>query len=311
MSQSAASNQQLQDAFALFNQVSEQLTGSYQALQQQVTSLTQELGVARTERSRLLDEIQVLQDEVAHSRRLSSMGQMTARLAHQIRTPLSTALLYASQLNMDELPRQQRNCFVERLLTGLHHLDHMVNDMLVFARDGRSYDEESIVLPDLLEQVRESLLPRIEAQHAVWAIKINGEIPATSGQREVLASVLSNLASNALNAGDDGVQLNWFIETNQSQLFLTLEDNGPGVPEALHEQIFDPFFTTRANGTGLGLAVVRAVIAAHHGTVEIDPSYVTGARFVVRLPVQQHEQQLPSTMKKNQQKAVIALSRCV
>ncbi len=310
MSQSAASNQQLQEAFALFNQVSEQLTGSYQALQKQVTSLTGELGVARTERSRLLDELQMLQDEVAHSRRLSSMGQMTARLAHQIRTPLSTALLYASQLNKDELPRQQHNCFVERLLTGLRHLDHMVNDMLVFARDSRPYDEKNIFLPDVLEQVRESLLPQLEAQQATWTVTMDDDIPAVSGQREVLASVLSNLASNALNAGKEGVQLNWFIEVRSSQLLLVLEDNGPGVPESLHEQIFDPFFTTRANGTGLGLAVVHAVIAAHHGTVELDTSYATGARFVVRLPIQQHEQQLPSAMMKNHKKAVIARSRC-
>ncbi|TCK18849.1 two-component system sensor histidine kinase FlrB [Thiogranum longum] len=310
MSQSAASNQQLQDAFALFNQVSEQLTGSYQALQQQVTSLTQELGVARTERSRLLDEMRMLQDEVAHSRRLSSMGQMTARLAHQIRTPLSTALLYASQLNSAELPRQQHNCFVERLLTGLRHLDHMVNDMLVFARDNRSCDEESIFLPDVLEQVRQFLLPQLETQKAVWTVNSNGEIPPTCGQREVLASVFSNLASNALHAAGDGVQLDWTVEANPSELRLVLEDNGPGVAESLQAQIFDPFFTTRANGTGLGLAVVRAVITAHHGTVELDPSYTNGARFVVCLPVQQHEQQLPSAMMKKQKKAGTACSRC-
>jgi len=311
MSQSAASNQQLQDAFALFNQVSEQLTGSYQALQQQVTSLTQELGVARTERSRLLDEIQTLQDEVAHSRRLSSMGQMTARLAHQVRTPLSTALLYASQLNQSKLPAQQHDCFVERLLTGLRHLDHMVNDMLVFARDSSPCDAENIFLPDVLEQVRQTLLPQLEAQHARWVVDTGDEIPVTSGQREVLASVLSNLAGNALNAGGEGVQLNWSINADQSQLLLVLEDNGPGIPESLHEQIFEPFFTTRANGTGLGLAVVRAVIAAHHGTVELDPSCTEGARFMVRLPVQHHQQQLSSTMMKNQQKADAACSRCV
>jgi two-component system sensor histidine kinase FlrB len=311
MSQSAASKQELQDAFALFNQVSEQLTGSYQALQQQVTSLTQELGVARTERSQLLDEIQTLQDEVAHSRRLSSMGQMTARLAHQIRTPLSTALLYASQLNQAKLPTQQHDCFVERLLTGLRHLDHMVNDMLVFARDSRSREGENIFLPNVLEQVRQSLLPQLEAQNAAWTVNANGQTPATNGQCEVLASVLSNLASNALNAGGEGVKLDWSIKADQTHLQLTLEDNGPGIPESLHEKIFDPFFTTRANGTGLGLAVVHAVIAAHHGSVEFDPSYTRGARFVIRLPVQHHEQQLPSTLMKNQQMAGNARSRCM
>jgi len=311
MSQSAASNQQLQEAFALFNQVSEQLTGSYQVLQQQVTSLTSELAVARTERSRLLDEIQALQGEVAHSRRLSSMGQMTARLAHQIRTPLSTALLYASQLNQDSLPAHQHDCFVDRLLTGLRHLDHMVNDMLVFARDSRPCAEENIFLPDVLEQVRQSLLPQLEAQQADWRVDTEGSIPDTSGQRGVLASVLSNLASNALNAGAEGARLNWSIKVHKSQLLVSLEDNGPGIPDALQEQIFEPFFTTRANGTGLGLAVVRAVISAHHGTVELDPSYTAGARFVVRLQVQRHERQMPSEMMKNQKKTGVACSRCV
>ncbi|VAW77399.1 Flagellar sensor histidine kinase FleS [hydrothermal vent metagenome] len=300
MSQSAASNQQLQEAFTLFNQVSEQLTGSYQVLQQQVTSLTSELEVTRIERSRLLDEIQTLQDEVAHSRRLSSMGQMTARLAHQIRTPLSTALLYASQLNQGSLPAHQHNCFVDRLLTGLKHLDHMVNDMLVFARDSRPCDEENIFLPDVLEQVRQSLLPQLEAQQASWSVSADSDVPEISGQREVLASVLSNLAGNSLNAGAEGIRLNWSISTQKTQLLLSLEDNGPGIPDDLQEQVFEPFFTTRANGTGLGLAVVRAVITAHHGTVELDPSCTSGARFVVSLPVQRHEQQLPST-----------ISRCV
>jgi len=311
MSQSAASKQQLQDAFALFNQVSEQLTGSYQALQQQVTSLTRELGLARSERSRLLDEIRTLQQEVAHSRRLSSMGQMTARLAHQIRTPLSTALLYASQLNQSSLPAQQHDCFVDRLLTGLRHLDHMVNDMLVFARDSRPCDKEQILLPEVLEQVRQSMLPQLEAQQARWRVETEDAIPAVSGQREVLVSVLTNLASNALNAGGEQVRLDWSIGVEQAQLWLTLEDNGPGIPEDLHEQIFEPFFTTRANGTGLGLAVVRAVIAAHHGSVELDPAYTDGARFMIRLPVQRLEQQLPSAMMKNQQKAESARSRCM
>ena len=122
--------------------------------------------------------------------------------------------------------------------------------------------------------------------------------------------MFSNLASNALNAAGEGAQLDWTVEANPSEITLALEDNGPGVPESLRQQIFDPFFTTRANGTGLGLAVVRAVITAHHGTVEVDSSYAAGARFVVRLPVQQHEQQLPSAMMNKQKQAGISRTRC-
>ena len=82
MSQAAANKQQLQDAFELFSQVSEELTSSYISLQQQVTTLNDELSAARSERKELLAEIRRLQQESSRGQRLSSMGEMTARLAH-------------------------------------------------------------------------------------------------------------------------------------------------------------------------------------------------------------------------------------
>jgi len=309
MSQTAASQQQLQDAFELFNQVSEQLAGSYAALQQKVVSLNQELAAARSERQQLLADIRGLQQEASRSRRLSSMGEMTARLAHQVRTPLSTALLYASQLKQTNLPRDQHDCFVDRLLVGLRHLDHMVNDMLVFTRGGQG-GEERVDVTALLEQVRQSLQPRLDACDARWCV--SGKAPSpVQGQAEVLASVLANLVNNALDACGEGARLEWQISAGESDLSLALQDNGPGIAEDLHEQIFDPFFTTRAAGTGLGLAVVRAVIAAHRGDIELDADYKDGARFVIRLPLYQVPQHLPSERLKQRQKAAIANSRYV
>lgn len=310
MRHTGAAKQQLRDAFELFNQVSEQLAGSYRMLQQQVVVLDQKLESARAERQQLLSEIQTLQQQVSRSRRLSSMGQMTARLAHQIRTPLATALLYASQLKQVQLRRDQHDCFVDRLLVGLRHLDHMVNDMLVFARGGEE-GEETVVLAEILEQVRETLLPQLNQQAAHWSVHALDAKLSIRGQREVLVSVLTNLASNALNAAGKSARLDWYLEARGEIINLTLEDDGPGVPEELQEKIFEPFFTTRANGTGLGLAVVRAVIDAHRGTIELDPDYRDGARFILRLPLMERDQQLPSRMLRNQQKASVADSRCV
>lgn len=310
MSHTAASKQQLQDAFELFNQVSEQLTGSYAALQQQVIGLNRELAAARTERLQLLTEIRTLQQEASRRRRLSSMGEMTARLAHQVRTPLSTALLYASQLKQAGLPPSQHDCFVDRLLVGLRHLDHMVNDMLVFARGGQGGDE-IVDIGALLSQVQQSLQPRLEACGARWRVIADQQLYPLQGQPEVLASVLGNLASNALDACGDGAQLDWRIALRGDELVIDLQDNGPGIPADHCYRIFEPFFTTRANGTGLGLAVVRAVIDAHKGDIELDTDCRQGARFVIRLPRYRAQQHLPSERLKNQQKAAIASSRCV
>ncbi len=310
MSHAAASKQQLQDAFALFNQVSEQLTGSYAVLQQQVVSLNQELAAARTERLQLLADIRTLQQEASRSRRLSSMGEMTARLAHQVRTPLSTALLYASQLKQAGLPPAQHDCFVDRLLVGLRHLDHMVNDMLVFARGGQA-GEEAIDVVASLEQAHQSVLPRLQASRATWQVTADPQSLPVQGQGEVLASVLGNLASNALDACGDSARLDWRIREHENNVVISLQDNGPGIADHLREQIFEPFYTTRTNGTGLGLAVVRAVIAAHRGDIELDADYQDGARFVIRLPVYRDQQHLPSERLQKQQQAANASSRYV
>ncbi|MCO6412067.1 MAG: HAMP domain-containing histidine kinase [Thiogranum sp.] len=295
MNHPVAAKQQLKDAFELFNQVSEQLTGSYAVLQRQVVSLEQKLTASVAERSRLLDEMRTLHQEIGRTQRLSSMGEMTARLAHQIRTPLATALLYASQLKQPNLRRDQHDCFVDRLLVGLRHLDHMVNDMLVFARGGQ-VGRETVSIRDLLEQVRKSLLPQLQERNAWWEVNASSEDLFVRGQREVLAGALSNLATNALDSCGEGAQLKWQIGSAGAEIHLALQDNGPGVPKEIREQIFEPFFTTRSNGTGLGLAVVRAVIDAHHGCIAVDAGCQQGARFVVQLPVFDVHQHLPSEM---------------
>jgi two-component system sensor histidine kinase FlrB len=153
-----------------------------------------------------------------------------------------------------------------------------------------------VVIVELIEQVRETLLPQLNQQAAEW--HVYSPVPGLSvrGQREVLTSVLSNLATNALNAAGQGARLEWCLQADGATARLTLQDNGPGVCEDLQEQIFEPFFTTRPNGTGLGLAVVRAVIDAHRGTIEVDRDYRQGARFILRLPLTDNNRQLPSRM---------------
>ncbi|VAW73712.1 Flagellar sensor histidine kinase FleS [hydrothermal vent metagenome] len=307
MNRTAASKQQLQDAFELFSQVSEELTSSYTSLQQQVVTLNQELASTRDERQQLLAEIRRLQQQASRGQRLSSMGEMTARLAHQIRTPLSTVLLYASQLKQTHLPAEQRSCFVDRLLVGLRHLDHMVNDMLVFARGGQGGDDR-ISVDALLTQVQAALLPRLQTLQADWRV-VGGDADAViEGHAEILASVLTNLASNALDACGEEARLEWQLSSHNDTVCIALQDNGPGIDERLQDQIFEPFFTTRSNGTGLGLAVVRAVIVAHQGEIEVDADCRDGARFVIQLPLCSTPQQLPSELS-NPEKADVASSR--
>ena len=237
-------------------------------------------------------ETRVLQAQVNRQQRLSEMGEMSARLAHQLRTPLATALLYASHLDKPRTSPQQRQESLAQLLSGLSHLDQMINDMLVFSRGGNS-GEENISLPELLEQVRISLLPQLQAADAQWQVSGAGCAAFLHGNPVALFGALSNLAVNALHACGQGARLGWQINCHAGTIKISLQDNGPGIPEALGGQIFEPFFTTRNSGTGLGLAVVRSVVEAHGGSVHLSTGKAAGACFVIELPARVG-QQMPS-----------------
>lgn len=244
----------------------------------------------------LLDVTQTraLQEQVNRQERLSAMGEMMARLAHQVRTPLATALLYAGHLHKPQLSPHQRDEFAQRIQNGLHQLDQMLNDMLVFSGGARRGDT-LIPVADLLAQVRTAMAPRLNDTGAQWRV-ISDSAPLTvCVNLASMTSALGNLVENALQAGGDGVSLTWRVQHAGDSVRLSLQDSGAGIPDGIRERIFEPFYTTRGNGTGLGLAVVRAVVEAHAGSIALDQRAGHGACFVVSLPLGTASGQLPST----------------
>lgn len=234
-------------------------------------------------------ETRALQETVSRQQRLSAMGEMTARLAHQIRTPLSSALLYASQLADGQLKAADQVRFSTKLLQGLRQLERMVHDMLGFARGGAAA-AESVPVRELLRDLEQSMVATLLASGA--RLNIDNQAPAAclQGNREALAGALVNLAANAVQATGQGARLQVSVhETERGRLEIAVTDNGPGIPTELSERIFEPFFTTRPEGTGLGLAVVQTVLQAHGGGIRLETPAQGGTRFVLELPMTQPE----------------------
>ncbi len=236
----------------------------------------------------LLDvtETHALQRALAQHQRLAAMGEMAARLAHQIRTPLASAMLYAGQLLAAGEGQRRR---AEKLMAQLKHLERVVEDMLAFSR-GVQGGQEVFTLREWLAAL-EASVAGVLAEHDC---RLEVDVPAPEirlrGSRDALVSALENLVVNGVQAGGRGGLLRLQAQLVPDQagqaVELTLRDHGPGIPPALRERIFEPFFTTRSRGTGLGLAVVRSVIRAHGGAVWVAEDEGPGACFVVRLPVQ-------------------------
>jgi two-component system sensor histidine kinase FlrB len=250
---------------------------------QRVSVTTREL----SDRGRILVLLDVterrrLEAQLQRRERLSAMGEMAAQLAHQVRTPLAAAVLYAGQLG-GELDREQRRSFSDKLLARLRHTEHLVADMLAFARGGR-YLPEPVDLQRLVAEAADTVAPRFAA-HGV-RLHIPSRLPEpvfVLGNRDALTGALLNLLNNALDHGGAGVRVRLELEVDDRECRIRVADNGPGVAAELRDQIFDPFFTTRDSGTGLGLAVVQAVLLEHGGTVSCRAD-APGVSFELLLP---------------------------
>lgn len=234
-------------------------------------------------------ETRRLQRYINQHQRLISMGEMVASLAHQIRTPLATALLSASQLKNTTADKERSARQTEKLISNLRHLENLVTDMLVFSREGHC-SSDTISLSEIVKQLVDDAIslnqnPNVE-------ITLEDLCPNTLvlGNQVILLSALQNLLDNAQHAasGDDesgDVKISVVIKSSlMGSVDIVVTDNGPGIKQDIHSKVFDPFFTTKTQGTGLGLAVVQAVARAHQGDVWLDTDFKNGSRFVLRLP---------------------------
>jgi len=227
-----------------------------------------------------------LQENVAKLKRLSSLGKMVASLAHQIRTPLSAAMLYGANLANKTLHESSRSRFQGKLMNRLQDLETQVNDMLLFARSGEQKIVEEVSVATLIEEVQ-------DASDAML-IQVSGHLQCRLpdpdlfilANKNALTSAMTNLISNAIEATGEGVKL--FISAVQrlpDQIEIAIMDNGPGIEKQRLAKVMEAFYTTKAQGTGLGLAVVQSVAQAHKGTVEVKSEVGKGSCFTLVLPL--------------------------
>ena len=241
-------------------------------------------------------EMRQLQDRLNHQQRLASMGEMAASLAHQIRTPLASALLYSSNLKRQKLDDASRLKFSGKVFERLRYLESLVNDMLLFAR-GEKIDTEPVLVTELLVDIENQLETKLSSSKIQLSISNHCQQALISGNNKMLSSAILNLIDNAIQAmskTDEQQRLiNIEAECEEQQILIAIKDNGPGIEVEKQHQVFNPFFTTRSEGTGLGLAVVKAIIHAHQGTIELQSQTGEGCLFTICLPrlvEQQHEQ---------------------
>jgi two-component system sensor histidine kinase FlrB len=228
-------------------------------------------------------ESHLMQRLLARQQRLLTLGELAAGLAHQIRTPLAAALLYASQMLLPGRSPEDLGRCADRTVESLKQLDKLVNDMLAFAHGGAA--REAVSVSALLEQVAQWLRPALR-RGVRLTIRTQAPDLTVRANAPSLVSAVLNLATNALQAAGADLELELLARrTPAGRAQIVVSDDGPGVPAAIRERIFEPFYTTRARGNGIGLAIVRSVVEAHQGSVTLADA-AKGATFVIDLPAE-------------------------
>jgi len=224
-----------------------------------------------------------LQSRLSHYQRLSEMGRMVASMAHQIRTPLSAALLYASHLMAPKVTDEQRVRFAGKVKSRLTHLEQQVRDMLIFAR-GEIRLDDRVTTDELLQRTEDLLdLPLSNADADCDCIN---DAPGVELQcnLESLLGVLLNLVNNSLQACGKGAELKLHITQVENLVRIDLIDQGPGMSAEDLARAKEPFFTTKTHGTGLGLAVAQVVARGHQGEFHIQSTVEQGTTATLLLP---------------------------
>ena len=211
-------------------------------------------------------ETRKLQQNLSRYEKLSAMGKMVSALAHQIRTPLSAAMLYAGHLNNPDLDESKRSEFSQKIFSRLQHMEKQVRDMMLFVKSELPLND-LISLNDLEIGLREACeVPLLTTgSRCYWDNKAGSYL--IKCHREALISALMNLVNNGLQSKPGPVELRIFIDAielkGELNIVIRVRDNGLGMSEEKIKQAQELFFTSKSQGTGLGLAVVHSVARAH------------------------------------------------
>jgi signal transduction histidine kinase len=213
------------------------------------------------------------------------LQMMLAGIAHEVRNPLGGMALFVGLLREEVADRPEAQKQLARVATELGYLERVVRDFLEFARK-RPPALEAVDAREELQAAATLMSAEAERAGLVLEVALEGDLRGARWDRERVRGALLNLLRNAVQASSPGgrVTLACRVDGAREALVLEVRDQGVGIPSELRDKVFEPFFTTRQKGTGLGLALVRKVVEAHRGRIELESEVDRGTTVRMLLP---------------------------
>ncbi|MCP4676704.1 MAG: response regulator [Deltaproteobacteria bacterium] len=250
------------------------------------TAMEQTIEEQRKQQEQLMNEVGELSAKLSKSAESAAIGELSAELAHQLGNPLAAAMSTAKRLAQRATAKsdQELESLTEQLARVLDRMSQTVIDVRrIFKTSRVSQDPPTIYfLEEQLDAVCALFTQQFNSDNL--ELHIAPDLPPLHGHPSNIQHAILNLLENAAQvSGKDGkIAINARREENQ--VFLTIGDNGPGIPKELVSRIFDPFYSNREDGTGLGLSLVRRNIEKDGALIRVDTSDLGGALFEIAFP---------------------------
>jgi len=221
-------------------------------------------------------QVEVKTDELIKSQKMAIIGELTSRLAHDLRNPISVIKtaheIMKEKPKMDVGKRLEYNARIDR---AIQRIIHLVNDVLGYVRVSDLEMNETSTL-----SLIESSIDAIDIPNKIKIIKPTNDVEIRCDFRKIEA-VFANLLTNSVQAIDDEGEIVLRLIDNDESIQFEIEDTGIGIAESVIPKIFEPLFTTKNNGTGLGLAICKTIIEQHGGNISVKSNPTT---FTIVLP---------------------------
>ncbi|HZE22170.1 MAG TPA: ATP-binding protein, partial [Desulfobaccales bacterium] len=243
---------------------------------------SQEVGIVgyfRDLRERKRLEIELLRNE-----RLATLGQMVARISHEIKNPLATIGGFARRVAaLAGLPEEARRKLI-LIQKEAQRLERFLTDMGTFTLGGPPQKTMGDIL-SLIREVEELMDSGFKERSITFRLQPQFQVPTFAFDPGHIRQVLINLFKNSLEAMPRGGELSVVAEIEGDHLVLRISDTGTGITPEQMRHLFTPFFSTKKGGTGLGLTIVRGLISQHRGEISIESEVGRGTTYIIRLPL--------------------------
>ncbi|MFQ5686234.1 MAG: nitrogen regulation protein NR(II) [Candidatus Scalindua sp.] len=235
-----------------------------------------------------ITEEKMFNEEFVRAKTLSTLGQYSNELAHEIKNPLNAINIQMSLLEREIDKHELRSTkelheVVKVVKEEIERLNKLTKDCLSFSKSGdlkRKKEDIVKILNELLALIN----PHADLNGIKIYLRVLKDSPQISVDRDKLKQALLNIIINAIEVMTGGGEINIITSNDDGYLNITIKDTGPGIPSEQHDKIFDLFHSTKSGGTGVGLAITKNIIQAHGGNIKFN-KLNRGAEFIIELPL--------------------------